>query len=83
MENKLSEKEINFLLYNEILPYFDIMEAHPGPRIIKRDPADDKFIRCALAAKALYIISGDQHLLALKSYQQIRILPPAEFFDCL
>ena len=80
---KLSEEEINFLLYQEILPYFDVIETHPGPRIIKSDPADDKFIRCALAANALYIISGDQHLLALKSYQKFRILTPVEFFDCL
>jgi len=80
---RLSEEEINFLLYQEILPYFDVIEAHSGPRIIRKDPADDKFIRCALAADALYIISGDQHLLALKSYQKIKILPPAEFINSL
>jgi putative PIN family toxin of toxin-antitoxin system len=76
---KLSEAEINFLLYQQILPYFDIIDVHPGPGIIKKDPEDDKFIRCALAGKAKFIISGDQHLLALKSYRKIKILPPAEF----
>ena len=76
---KLSEEEINFLLYQQILPYFDIIDVRPGPGIIKKDPEDDKFIRCALAGKAKFLIPGDQHLLVLKSYQKIKILSPAEF----
>ena len=76
---KLSEEEINFLLYQQILPYFAVIDAHPGPRIIKKDPEDDKFIRCALAGKAKFIISGGQHLLALKSYKNIKIVSAADF----
>ena len=76
---KLSEEEINYLLYREIIPYFDIIDAQPGPRIIKRDPEDDKFIRCASAANAKHIISGDRHLLVLKEYRKIKILTPADF----
>ena len=76
---KLSEEDVNFLLYQEILPYFAVIDVEPGPRIIKKDPEDDKFLRCALAGKAKWIISGDQHLLALKTYQKIKILSPADF----
>ena len=76
---KLSAEEINFLLYQQILPYFDIIDVHLGPAIIKKDPEDDKFIRCALAGKAKFIISGDQHLLALKFYRKIKIVSPADF----
>jgi putative PIN family toxin of toxin-antitoxin system len=76
---KLFEEEINYLLYQEILPFFDIIDVRQGRQILEKDPQDDKFIRCALKARAIYIISGDQHLLALKSYQKIRILSPAEF----
>jgi putative PIN family toxin of toxin-antitoxin system len=76
---KLSEEEINYLLYQEIIPYFDVIDVQPGPRIIKKDPEDDKFIRCALAANVKYIISGDQHLLELKEYRKIKILTPADF----
>ena len=75
----LSEEEINFLLYQQILPYFDVIDVHPGPGIIKEDPGDDKFVQCALAGKAKFIISGDRHLLALKSYRKIKILSPADF----
>jgi putative PIN family toxin of toxin-antitoxin system len=80
---KLSESEINFLLYQQLLPYFDVIDVQPGPEIVEKDPADDKFIKCALAAGGKYIISGDQHLLALKEYQKIKILSPTEFFSIL
>ena len=75
----LSEEEINFLLYQQILSYFDVIDVHPGPGIIKEDPGDDKFIWCALAGNAKFIISGDRHLLALKFYRKIKILSPADF----
>jgi uncharacterized protein len=47
--------------------------------LIPTDPSDDMFLRCAVAAGAKYIISGDRHLLQLKSYKRIKILSPAEF----
>ena len=37
-----------------------------------RDPDDDKFINCAIDAKAIYIVSGDNDLLTLKN---------CEFYD--
>jgi putative PIN family toxin of toxin-antitoxin system len=78
---KLSEEDVNFLLYQEILPYFEVIDVEPGPRIIKKDPECEKFIRCALAGKAKWIISGDRHLLALKAYQKIKILTPSDFMQ--
>ena len=77
----LSEEEINFILYHEILPYFEVVRAKHGPLIIADDPLDDKFIRCAEAARAKIIISGDQHLTDLKSYGKVRILIPSRFID--
>ena len=44
-----------------------------------RDPHDDMFINCALAANASYIVSGDQDLLVLKKVSKIKIVTPAEF----
>ena len=49
-------------------------------RVILEDEADDKFIECALFAKA-NIISGDKHLLNLKNYKEIRILSANEFLS--
>jgi len=80
---ELSETEINYILYNEILTYFDIIQTKDTPLIIKVDPSDDKFIHCAKAGKAIAIISGDQHLLNLKTYQKTKILTPAKFLENL
>ena len=78
---ELSEDEINYLLYQEILPYFEIVRTKPGPMIVEEDPSDDMFIRCAEAGKANKILSGDQHLLNLKSYGKIKILTPSQFAE--
>jgi putative PIN family toxin of toxin-antitoxin system len=49
--------------------------------VIKDDPGDNKFIECAVAAQAQYIISGDKHLKALKMYRNIKIVSPSEFLQ--
>ena len=46
-----------------------------------RDPDDNKFIECAVDAKALYIVSGDNDLLDIKEYDGIRIITAKEFCD--
>jgi putative PIN family toxin of toxin-antitoxin system len=76
---ELSEAEINYILYNEILTHFDIIQIKESPMITKVDPSDDKFIHCTKAGKANLIISGDQHLLKLKSYGKIKIQTPSQF----
>lgn len=48
---------------------------------IADDPSDNKFIIAAVEGNADYIVSGDRHLKALKSYQQIQILSPNEFLN--
>ncbi len=40
---------------------------------ICRDKDDNKFLECAVSAKADYIISGDNDLLSIQNYQGIRI----------
>lgn len=76
---RLSEAEIEYLLYRRILPYFEIVEPQPGPPVITEDPADDAFLYCAVAAGAAAIISGDHHLLALGVFRGIPIVAPASF----
>jgi putative PIN family toxin of toxin-antitoxin system len=52
-------------------------------KVIQDDPDDDKFLFCAVAGNAEYIVSGDRHLLDLREYQGIRILPPTAFLALL
>lgn len=47
--------------------------------IIKSDPNDNKFLEAALAGQAIYVVSGDKHLLELESYQGIRVITAREF----
>ncbi len=51
------------------------------PGQISSDPDDDKFIACALAAEAKYIISGDGDLLRLKNYMGVENVKPKWFID--
>lgn len=44
-----------------------------------RDADDDNIIACAVAAKAGYLVTGDTDLLALKSYQGVKIITPRDF----
>ena len=46
---------------------------------VAADPDDNKFIECAVAAGADFIVSGDKHLLSLKVYSGVQILSPAAF----
>lgn len=57
---------------------------YPTPlpvRIVEADPKDDMFIACALSVDAKYLISGDDHLLALMIHAGIRIVTVREFLD--
>jgi putative PIN family toxin of toxin-antitoxin system len=52
---------------------------NPGIRIsvVSCEP-DNRILECALESEANYIITGDHHLLDLKTYKGVKILTPAE-----
>ncbi len=49
-----------------VLKVVKFVEVKPVVKVVLEHPADDKFIDCALAADAAYVISGDKHLLKRK-----------------
>ena len=53
----------------------------PSLKIVLGDPADDKFIECAVALKAGVVITGDCALQAIGDYMGIRILSAQEFLE--
>jgi uncharacterized protein len=73
---------------NEIKEWIDDL-AHlavlvPGQitvTVIIEDPADDRYLECALEGEAECIVSGDQHLLRLNRYEHIDVLTPRAFLD--
>jgi putative PIN family toxin of toxin-antitoxin system len=75
----LAPEEIQSIIENEILPYFEVVEIKEKVRGVCRDPGDDKFLACALSGAAHFILSGDKDLTDLKSYKTIRIMKASEF----
>lgn len=55
----------------------------PSVEVVSDDPDDDKFLACALALEAEYVVSGDSDLLGLGSYMGIDVVPPREFLEVL
>ena len=47
--------------------------------VMEEHPADDKFIECALAAGAEYIVSGDKYLLKIANCKKIQTFTVNEF----
>jgi putative PIN family toxin of toxin-antitoxin system len=51
------------------------------PAPVCRDPEDDKFLACALAARVAMIVSGDKDLLAISGYRGIKVITPRSFVN--
>jgi putative PIN family toxin of toxin-antitoxin system len=51
--------------------------------VIPDDLDDNRILECAIAGKADVMVSGDRHLLRLKSYQGTPIVRPVDFLRTL
>ena len=47
------------------------------------DPDDVIFLQVAMASQARYIISGDKHLIKVKTYPGGKVIKPAQFLEVL
>ena len=68
---------------NLIKSYTEIIETTHHLDIVKEDPADNIIFECALYCNADFIVSGDNHLLKIKSYNNIKVLNPSDFLKIL
>jgi putative PIN family toxin of toxin-antitoxin system len=75
----LTESEIMVLIEDEVLPYFDIVETREDIRGACRDPEDDIFLSCAVAAGVDAVVSGDKDLLDMGSFREIPIISVRDF----
>ena len=79
---RLTTADLNGLIESLL---FDA-ELTPGRltlHVVTRDPGDNMFLACAVEGHADYIVSGDQDLLTLGSYEGIPIVTAAEFLRVL
>ena len=51
--------------------------------VVDDDPDDDRVLEAAMAGEAEGIVSGDRHLLRIRSWEGIAILKPAELLKRL
>ena len=54
----------------------------PVPAVV-RDPKDDYLVRCVIAARADYLVTGDEDLLVLGQVNGARIIRPRDFVALL
>jgi putative PIN family toxin of toxin-antitoxin system len=67
----------------EILSLSTLVEISNSLHVVADDPDDDKVIECAVTGKASHIVSGDHHLLDLREYKNIQIVPASNFLDLI
>ena len=47
--------------------------------VITKDPADNKFLECAVTAKVDYLITGNTHYFNFNEFEGVKIVSPAQF----
>ncbi len=52
-------------------------------KVVRQDPDDDIILRTAYDSRADYIVSGDEHILALNEFRGIRIVTVNEMLELL
>lgn len=60
-----------------------LITAPPLPEPVCQDHDDDKFLACAVAASARYVVSGDRGLLATSPDGRVVVIRPRAFADGL
>lgn len=79
---KLPQEEVSRLLKR-----FQTTAVVVAPQItldvVREDPADNRVLECALAGEAAYVVTGDKHILKLKTYEHLEIVNPVGFLAAL
>ena len=75
----------NVLSIIENAPNVNFITRYYAWRLIVADPDDNKFVDCAIAADASYIVSDDKHFDILKNipFPEVRVLKAREFQEYL
>ncbi|MCY4646333.1 MAG: putative toxin-antitoxin system toxin component, PIN family [Gammaproteobacteria bacterium] len=60
-----------------------LVSAPPLPEPVCEDRDDDKFLACAVAAGARYVVSSDRALLATSPYRNVTVLRSRDLLDIL
>jgi hypothetical protein len=75
----LSAPDIRLLIEEEVMPYVEAVRITRRLRPPVADRDDHKFLNCAVAGRAEFLITGDRELQRLGAYRGVGIIPVAEF----
>lgn len=78
---QLSDQEIRPLIEEELLPFVETIRVRRRLAVVRRDPDDDKFLECAVAGRAQYLVTGDRDLRELCTFRGTTILTAGEFLE--
>jgi uncharacterized protein len=70
-------------LMEQVLKNSKFVKVTNKVKVICEHPADDRFLECASAANADFVVSGDKHLLKVGAYGKTRILSVNDFLEHL
>jgi len=79
---KLSKDQQNAFV-KFVLRISDIVRIRSKYRVVKKDPNDDIVLRTAYDGRVDCIVSGDEHLLALKEFRGIKIMTVSKTLELL
>lgn len=78
----MSVREVDQVI-QEIRDQAILVSAVELPEKVAQDPEDDKFLACAVAGGADYVVSGDRLLLEVDQYRGIPVVSPRAFLSLL
>jgi putative PIN family toxin of toxin-antitoxin system len=79
---KISRREI-VATTDYLLKTVEFVTPIESVSVVDSDPTDNKFLEAALQGKADFLVSGDAHLLDLKTFRDIPIITAHEFIERL
>jgi len=79
----LTNEEIRALLAEELLPFVETVRVRRRLRPPVSDRDDHKFLECAVAGQAGYLVTGDRELRQLGIYRGVTVLSVGEFLALL
>ena len=73
------------LAYIQILPNVKFIDPHYSFGLIKADEDDNKFVDCAIASNAIFIVSEDKHFKELEniSFPRVEVIGIDDFLKYL
>ncbi len=65
--------------FHDVFVLADVVPGENQVFAVSDDPDDNKYLAAAIEGRATFVVSGDQHLLALAEYEGVRMVTPRAF----